>query len=86
MAVARNRTRMKRTQVSLTVEDYDVARRIALQRHQSLSQVVREALRREAEVERLRADPLRDFIGTVDCDDPHASETIDEVVYGDSVH
>ena len=101
MSVARKRTKMRRTQISLTIEDYDVARRIAAERHKSLSQVFREALRREAEAQRLsadplkdfieaeaqrlRADPLRDFIGIVTDRIPHASETIDEVVYDDSL-
>lgn len=86
MAVARKRTRMKRTQVCLTIEDYDVVRGMAERRHQSLSQVVRGAIRREAEAERFLIDPLRDLIGCAECDDPHASETIDDVVYGDDIH
>lgn len=86
MAVARKRAKMRRTQVSLTDEDYNFACRIAAQRHQSLSQVVREALRREAEAEEVFFDPLRGIIGIVKDDIPNASESIDEVVYGDDPH
>ncbi len=85
MAVAKKRTKMKRTQISLTTEDYDVARQIADRRQKSVSQVFREAIRREAQAERLRMDPLRELIGIVTDDIPHASESIDEVVYGDNI-
>lgn len=85
MAVVRNRTRMKRTQVSLTTEDYSKARRMAETRHVSMSQVVRDLLRSAPEDEALAGGPLGDLIGMVKDVIPNASQTIDEVVYGDDL-
>lgn len=85
MAVARNRTRMKRTQISLTADDFSKARRMAETRRVSLSQVVRDLLRSAPEEETSPRGPLDDIIGMVTDVIPNASQTIDEVVYGDDL-
>jgi hypothetical protein len=85
MAVARKRTKMKRTQVCLMPEEYEKARRMADARRVSLSQVVRELLRSAPEDECSTNDPLRDIIGMVKDVIPNASQTIDEVVYGEDI-
>lgn len=86
MSIARRRVKMKRTQISLTNEDFEKARRIAETRHISLSQVVRDLLRGAQELESPAGGPLRDIIGMVKDDIPNASETVDEVVYGGDPH
>jgi len=86
MAVAKKRTRMKRTQISLMPEDYDKAQRIAERHHTSLSQVVRDLLRGAPEDECFIADPLRDLIGMVKDADPRGSVDHDEFLYGHDIH
>lgn len=85
MAVTKKRARMKRTQVSLTTEDFNKARRLAETRHVSLSQVVRDLLRSAPEDESFAEDPLRGIIGMVKDVIPNASQSVDEVVYGDDL-
>jgi len=82
MAVTGKKPKMQRTQISLTTEDYETARRIAAERGESLSQVVRDALRREAGAPNTSYDPLGPIIGIVDSADPNASEDLDEAIYG----
>ena len=85
MAVARKRTKMRRTQISLLPEDYDKALRMAEARHSSLSQVVRDLLRSAPEDERCISDPLRDLIGIVEDADPRGSLDHDEFLYGSDI-
>lgn len=85
MAVAKKRTKMKRTQISLMPEDYDKARRMAEARRSSLSQVIRELLRSAPEDEGPLNDPLRDIIGIVTDADPRGSVDHDEFIYGSDV-
>lgn len=81
-AVSGRKPRMRRTQISLSQEDYEAAKRIADRRGESLSQVIRDALRRETEAAQTAYDPLGVIIGIVDSADPNASENLDETLYG----
>lgn len=85
MAVARKRAKMKRTQISLTSEDFEKARRIAESRHVSLSQVVRDLLRSAPEEEIPVKGPLDDIIGMVKDADPRGSVDHDEFIYGPDI-
>ncbi len=82
MALIKRKTKMRRTQVSLMPEDYELAKKIAAKRGASLSQVVRDALRKEMDAEITTYDPLGAMIGIVDNADPNASEKLDEIIYG----
>ena len=86
MAVAKKRTKMRRTQISLLDEDYDKARRMADRRRSSLSLVVRELLRNAPEDDGLIVDPLRNLIGMVTDADPRGSVDHDEFIYGPDIH
>ena len=73
---------MQRTQISLTAEDYEAAKRLATERGERLSQVFRNALRKEAKTGNSAYDALRAIIGIVDDADPEASENLDQIIYG----
>ena len=85
MAVAKKRPRMRRTQISLLPEEYELAKRMAAERGVSLSQVVRDAIRDSAESEPRSHDPLRDLIGMVKNADPDGSVKHDEMIYGEGI-
>jgi hypothetical protein len=86
MRVARKRTRMKRTQISLLPEQFDKAMRMARMRGDSLSGVVRNLLDRAPETGAEFDDPLSDIIGMVEDADPDGSVKVDEMVYGPDPH
>jgi hypothetical protein len=85
MSVTNRKAKMRRTQISLTAEDYEAAKKLAVERGESLSQVIRDALRRETAAEDVSYDPLGAIIGIVKNADPNASENVDEIVYGRSI-
>ncbi len=83
MAVRRKRPKMRRTQICLMPEDYETAKRISKKRGVSLSQFVRDAVKREAEVESSASrDPLLDLIGMVKNAGPDDSVRHDDIIYG----
>ena len=82
MTTGAKKNRMRRTQISLTAEDYESAKRLATERGVSLSEVFRNALRKEAKTGNSAYDALRAIIGIVDNADPEASENLDQIIYG----
>jgi hypothetical protein len=85
MAVAKKRTKMKRTQISLMPEDYDKALRMAQARRSSLSQVVRDLLRGAPEQDEKHFDPLRGLIGIADGGPADGSVDHDRYIYGPDI-
>ena len=89
MAVAGKRPKMKRTQVCLMPDEYEMARSMARARRVSLSQVVRDALRSEAErsgeIERKRSARMLSIVGIVKNADPDDSVRLDEIIYGKDI-
>lgn len=87
MSIARRRTRMRRTQISLPNERYEAAVRIAAKRGVSLSQVFREGLqcveRQEQEQDREYLEGMLSIVGIVPDGDPRSSEEHDRILYGD---
>jgi hypothetical protein len=72
---------MIRTQISLTQDDYDAAKREAARQGISLAELVRRCL--HAVLPAAAAKPWMDFAGIVQSGDPDSSRKIDDVVYGD---
>jgi hypothetical protein len=71
---------MIRTQISLPPEVYAAAREEAARLDISFAELVRRSLRSSLPVDDTR--PWMRFAGIVESGDPHASQRIDEVVYG----
>ncbi|RMF87513.1 MAG: ribbon-helix-helix protein, CopG family [Nitrospirae bacterium] len=71
---------MIRTQISLDEEEYRRAKEEAARLGISLAELMRRALRQALPLETKR--PWMRYCGLVASGDPHASERIDEVVYG----
>jgi hypothetical protein len=72
---------MVRTQISFDEELYARAQKEARRRGVSLAELCRRGLR----LELAQADPARPwmrFVGSLSSGDPHASESVDDVVYG----
>jgi hypothetical protein len=86
MAVTKRKPRMKRTQVSLSSDEYEMAKVMARERGVSLSQIIREAVRGKVLPEHVVKDPLRNIIGIVKDADPNASVNHDEIIYGKDIH
>ncbi|MDZ4168618.1 MAG: CopG family transcriptional regulator [Coriobacteriia bacterium] len=70
---------MIRTQISLSREDYDAAKREAARLGISLAEYFRRALKAVLPVSDLQ--PWMAFAGMVDSGDPAASDSVDDVVY-----
>ena len=81
MCKTSKKPRTRRTQVSLSMDDYQAAKALAAERGQSLSQVIREALHREI-AGSAAYNPLGAIIGIVGDADSNGSEDIDHIVYG----
>lgn len=81
MAVAKRKPKMRRTQISLTAEEYDMVRRMAEERGVSRAQAVRDAIHGAAEEGIPRYDPLRDIVGILEGGDPDGSVKHDEFIY-----
>ncbi len=78
------RARMRRTQISLPLEEHELVHRIAESKGVSMSQVIREAIREYA-VDHAPDDPwerLMDLAGFVESGDPRSSVDHDKVIYG----
>jgi hypothetical protein len=71
---------MIRTQVSLDEREYVLAKQEAKSQGISIAEFVRRAVR-QALPARGEAPWMR-FAGLVETGDPHSSQTIDEIVYG----
>jgi hypothetical protein len=71
---------MIRTQVSLDEREYVLAKQEAKSQGISIAEFVRRAIRQALPA---RGDaPWMRFAGFVETGDPHSSQTIDEIVYG----
>ena len=70
---------MIRTQISLSQEDYDAAKREAARLEISLAELLRRSLRTVLPAE---ARPWMQYAGMVESGDPESSLNVDDVVYG----
>lgn len=86
MAIAKKRTKMRRTQISLPEEQFEAARMIAKGHGISISGLIRDTLRDRIAEEVAPHDPFRHLIGMVKDGDPTDSVNHDEVIYGPSIH
>lgn len=73
--------KLKRTQISLSVEDIEALRKKAASCHVSMSKLIRAAIRRELEIEKTVDDRMLSIIGIGEGSDPSGSETHDDVIY-----
>jgi len=71
---------MIRTQISLSEEEYDAAKRESRRLGISLAELLRRSLRRVIPVDNSR--PWMQYAGMVESGDPLSSQNIDDVVYG----
>jgi hypothetical protein len=71
---------MIRTQISLSKEEYDAAKRQARQLGISLAELLRQSLRSVLQVD--ESKPWMRFAGMVETGDSRSSQKIDDVVYG----
>jgi len=71
---------MIRTQISLSEEEYGAAKREAERLGISLAELLRRSLRVLLPVD--ESKPWMRYAGMVESGDPHSSQRIDEVVYG----
>ena len=72
---------MIRTQISLSEQEYDAAKREAEALGISLAELLRRSLRSMLPAD--ASKPWMRYAGMVETGDPLSSERIDEVVYGD---
>lgn len=71
---------MKRTQISLSEEEYKLAKKEAKRQGVSLAELLRQALRKTLPI---KADkPWMNYSGLVESGNSNSSETIDDIVYG----
>ena len=71
---------MIRTQISLSPEEYEAAKREARRLGISLAELLRRSLRTLLPVDESR--PWMRYAGMVESGDPDSSRNIDEIVYG----
>jgi len=71
---------MVRTQISLTEQEYDAAKREAARLGISLAELLRRSLRPLLPVD--VSKPWMTYAGFIESGDPEASQRIDDVVYG----
>ena len=71
---------MVRTQISLAEEDYAAAKRESRRLGISLAELLRRSLRRVLPVDETK--PWMRYAGMVESGDPHSSQHVDDVVYG----
>ncbi len=72
---------MIRTQISLSEQEYEAAKREAEALGISLAELLRRSLRSMLPAD--ASKPWMRYAGMVETGDPRSSERIDEVVYGD---
>ena len=85
MAVVRKKPKMKRTQISLPLDQYEAVKRMAEEREISLSQVLRDAIQDEMDQERARVERMLSIIGMVKDGDPYGSVNHDDIIYGEDI-
>lgn len=71
---------MVRTQISLSEEEYDAAKKEAARLGISLAELFRRSVRTVLPVD--ASKPWMRYAGMVESGDPNSSQRIDEVVYG----
>jgi hypothetical protein len=71
---------MIRTQISLSQEEYDAAKREARRLGISLAELLRRSLRTLLPVD--ESKPWMRYAGMVESGDPESSRSVDEVIYG----
>ena len=71
---------MIRTQISLSEDDYDAAKREAGRLGISLAELLRRSLRTMFPAD--ESKPWMRYAGMIESGDPHSSRNIDDVVYG----
>lgn len=71
---------MIRTQISLSQDEYDAAKREAQRLGISLAELLRRSLRTVLPVD--ASKPWMRYAGMIETGDPRSSQCIDEVVYG----
>jgi len=71
---------MIRTQISLTKEEYDAAKREARRLGISLAELLRRSLRSLLPVD--GSKPWMRYAGMIESGDPESSQRIDDIVYG----
>lgn len=71
---------MIRTQISLSDEEYDAAKREAARLGVSLAELLRRSLRSVIPVD--QSKPWMRYVGMVESGDPESSRHIDDIIYG----
>lgn len=71
---------MKRTQISLSVEEYRLAKQEAKRRGISLAELFRQGMRSVLPID--TGKPWMKYSGFIESGDAEASTSIDEIVYG----
>jgi hypothetical protein len=71
---------MVRTQISLSEEEYEAAKRESHRLGISLAELLRRSLRRVLPVD--ESKPWMRYAGMIESGDPHSSQHIDDIVYG----
>jgi hypothetical protein len=71
---------MIRTQISLSEDEYDAAKREARRLGISLAELLRVSLRSVLPAD--ESKPWMRYAGMVDSGDPHSSQHIDDIIYG----
>lgn len=74
--------RMKRTQISLPVDDFDAVQKVAARRSVSISSIIRSAVRKELEDEQAIRAKMMGFVNIGESSDPKGSVNHDDVIYG----
>ncbi|MFV2066166.1 MAG: hypothetical protein ACC645_04245 [Pirellulales bacterium] len=71
---------MIRTQISLTAEEHQAAKEEARRLGISFAELLRRSLRNVLPVD--ESAPWMRYAGVIESGDPHSSQRIDEIVYG----
>jgi hypothetical protein len=71
---------MIRTQISLSEEEYEAAKRESRRLGISLAELLRRSLRRVLPVD--ESKPWMRYAGMIETGDPQSSQRIDDIVYG----
>ncbi len=71
---------MIRTQISLTEEEYELAKQEAQRMGISLAELLRRSLRQVLPID--ESKPWMRFAGMIESGDPRSSQRIDDLVYG----
>lgn len=83
--MATEKTKMIRTQISLTKDDYETAKQIAEEQGISLAQVLRNAFRESVQTRTAAEHPMLKFAGALKGTNPNDSVEHDEIIYGKGI-